>query len=128
VSLFNCKRLENLTDFINTVQEEKPADSWQEAAGSPDSMFGLGEHCKISNSKHQIPISNDQNRFGILKLGTRPQGGESKRSEDNFDHCDLFGICDLLFGIFSHSTNPILQHPMKQKNPQPYMRTAGGHD
>jgi hypothetical protein len=33
--------------------------------------------------KSQIPIFNDQNRFGIL----------------NFGHCDLFGICDLLFGI-----------------------------
>jgi hypothetical protein len=40
------------------------------------------EHCKISNSKHQItnksqiPILNDQNRFGIL----------------NFGHCYLFDI------------------------------------
>jgi len=68
------------------------------------------EHCKISNPKHQIPmksqisIFNDQNRFGILKLGTRPQGGESKRSADNFGHCDLFVICNLLFGIFTHSS------------------------
>ena len=59
------------------------------------------EYCKISNSKHQItnksqiPISNDQNRFGILKPGSRPRGGESKRSADNFDHCDLFDICYL---------------------------------
>ena len=37
--------------------------------------------------------------FGILKLGTRPQGGESKRSADNFGHCNLFDICDLRFGI-----------------------------
>jgi hypothetical protein len=56
---------------------------------------------EIPNSKHQItnksqiPILNDQNRFGILKLGTRPQGGESKRSADNFGHCYLFDICDL---------------------------------
>ena len=28
-------------------------------------------------------------RFGILKLGTRLQGGESKRSADNFGHCYL---------------------------------------
>jgi hypothetical protein len=40
------------------------------------------EHCKISNSKHQItnksqiPILNDQNRFGI----------------SNFGHCYLFDI------------------------------------
>jgi hypothetical protein len=51
---------------------------------------GVVERCKISNSKHQItnkfqiPILNYQNRFGISKLGTRPQGGESKRSADNF--------------------------------------------
>jgi hypothetical protein len=66
---------------------------------------GVVEHNKISNSKHQItnksqiPILNDQNRFAILKLGTRPQGGESKRSADNFGHCYLFDICDLGFGI-----------------------------
>jgi hypothetical protein len=81
--------------------------SRQLAGGSPDSMFGVEEYCKISNYKHQItmksqiPISNDQNTFGIL----------------NFDHCDLFEICDLLFGISSHSSNPILQHPMTQKTP-----------
>jgi hypothetical protein len=33
---------------------------------------------EITN-KFQIPILNDQNRFGIL----------------NFGHCDLFDICDL---------------------------------
>gem|GEM_PF-1817255 len=32
-----------------------------------------------------------------MKLGTRPQGGESKRRADNIGHCDL------LFGIFKHS-------------------------
>jgi hypothetical protein len=37
---------------------------------------------QITN-KSQIPISNDQNRFGIL----------------NFGHCDLFDICDLIFVI-----------------------------
>ena len=52
-------------------------------------------------------MTKTQNRFGILKLGTRPQGGESKRSADNFGHCDLFDICDLLFGIFNHSSTPI---------------------
>ncbi|PNV84997.1 MAG: hypothetical protein C0610_14085 [Desulfobacteraceae bacterium] len=31
-------------------------------------------------------------KFGILKLGTRPQGGESKRSADNFGHCYFFVI------------------------------------
>jgi hypothetical protein len=56
------------------------------------------EHCKITNSKHQItnkfqiPIPNDRNRFGIL----------------NFGHCDLFGIWDLLFGICSHPSTPML--------------------
>jgi hypothetical protein len=52
---------------------------------------------EIPNSKHQItnksqiPISNDQNRFGIL----------------NFGHCYLFDICDLGFGI---SIPPVLQN------------------
>jgi hypothetical protein len=51
---------------------------------------------KISNHKHQIinksqiPIPNDQNRFGIL----------------NFGHCDLFEICYLLFGIFGDLSTP----------------------
>jgi hypothetical protein len=75
--------------------------------------------------KYQIPILNDQNSLAILKLGTRPQGGESKRSADNFGHCDLpfdlaqggelvepFGICGLLFGIFSLSTTPVLQNSL----------------
>ena len=45
---------------------------------------------EIPNSKHQItnksqiPILNDQNRFGI----------------SNFGHCNLFDICDLIFVIF----------------------------
>jgi hypothetical protein len=57
---------------------------------------GVMEHCKISNSKHQItnkyqiPIFNDQNRFGIW----------------NFGHCDLFDIWDLGFGI---SLPPVFQ-------------------
>ena len=48
-------------------------------------------------------MTKTKNSFRILKLGTRPQGGESKRSADNFGHCDLFGICNLLFDIFGHS-------------------------
>jgi hypothetical protein len=28
----------------------------------------------------------------------------------NFGHCDLFGICDLLFGTFSLSNTPTLQY------------------
>ncbi len=64
-------------------------------------------------------MTKTQNKFRILKLGTRPQGGESKRSADNFGHCYLpfdlaqggelvepFEICDLLFGIFSCSSTP----------------------
>jgi hypothetical protein len=54
-------------------------------------------------------MTKTKNRFGILKLGPRPQGGESKQSADNFGHCYLFGICDLLFGI---SVPPILQKTM----------------
>ncbi len=53
---------------------------WQQSAGVME-WWSIG--------KYQIPILNDQNRFGILKLGTRPQGGESKRSADNFGHCYL---------------------------------------
>ena len=65
------------------------------ASGCPNGGFeghysmwesaGVVKHCKISNSKHQItnkfqiPILNDQNRFGI----------------SNFGHCGLFDICDL---------------------------------
>jgi hypothetical protein len=51
---------------------------------SPTGCWSDGVY-KIPNSKHQItnkaqiPILNDQNRFGIL----------------NFGHCDLFDICDL---------------------------------
>jgi hypothetical protein len=42
-----------------------------------------------TNLKFQYSMTKTQNRFGILKLGTHPQGGESKRSADNFGHCDL---------------------------------------
>jgi len=35
-------------------------------------------------------MTKTQNRFAIL----------------NFGHCDLFGICDLLFGIFGHPSTP----------------------
>jgi hypothetical protein len=58
-------------------------------------FWSTGVH-EIPNSKHQItnksqiPIPNDRNRFRIL----------------NFGHCYLFDICDLLFGIFSHSITP----------------------
>jgi hypothetical protein len=47
---------------------------------------------KIPNYKHQlknksqIPIFNDQDKFGISNLG----------------HCYLFDICDLDFGIYKH--------------------------
>jgi hypothetical protein len=55
-----------------------------------NAMVGVMEWCskanhEVPNFKHQItnksqiPILNDQNRFGIL----------------NFGHCDLFDICDL---------------------------------
>jgi len=70
-------------------------------------------HSKIPNPKHQItnksqiPISKHKGLFGILKLGIRPQGGESKRSADNFGRCDLFGICYLLFGNSGYSVTPV---------------------
>jgi len=62
-----------------------------------------------TNLKFQYSMTKTKNRFGILKLGPRPQGGESKRSADNFGHCYLFDICDLLFGIY---IPPILQKAM----------------
>jgi len=76
------------------------------------------EHCKISNSKHQIPtksqipIFNDKNRFGIF----------------NFGHCDLFEICYLLFGIFGDSSTPVLQNSSQSLPAKPLssdLRMAG---
>jgi len=43
-----------------------------------------------ANLKFQYSMTKTQNRFGI----------------SNFGHCDLFDICDLLFGIFNHSSTP----------------------
>ena len=57
---------------------------------------GVVEHRKISNfkrqitNKSQIPIINDQNRFGISNLG----------------YCNLFDICDLEFLISYHANTP----------------------
>ena len=76
-------------------------------AGKDCELFWSTGVYEIPNSKHQItnksqiPISNDRNRFVILKLGTRLQGGESKRSADNFGHCYLFDIYDLEFLVTS---------------------------
>ena len=39
--------------------------------------------------------------FGNLKPGTRPKGGESKRSGDNFGHFTLFRISDFVLRIYS---------------------------
>ena len=49
-------------------------------------------------------MTKTKDRFGILKLGTRPQGGESKRSADNFGHCYLFDIWDLEFLLLHYSS------------------------
>jgi len=73
---------------------------------------------KISKSKHQIP-----NKFQIFTLwnpafgrfarGEIPQGRYSMTKTQNrfgisnFAHCDFFGICNLLFVIFTHSNMPI---------------------
>ncbi|MGW8223079.1 MAG: hypothetical protein ACWGP1_13105, partial [Syntrophobacteria bacterium] len=59
----------------------------------------IWSNAALQNIKFQYSRTKTKNRFKILKLGTLPQGGESKRSADNFGHCDLFDICDLLFGI-----------------------------
>ncbi len=54
---------------------------------------------EIQNSKpfHHLIKENSKSFLviGILKLGTRPQGGESNRRADNFGNCDLFVMCDL---------------------------------
>ena len=52
-------------------------------------------------------MTKTRNRFGILKLGPRPQGGESKRSADNFGHCYLFVICDLEFLFLQYSSQSL---------------------
>jgi len=63
---------------------------------------GVVEQCELmksqtpstklqTNLKFQYSMTKTQNRFGI----------------SNFGHCDLFDICDLLFGIFNHSSTPI---------------------
>jgi hypothetical protein len=66
------------------------------------------------NLKFQYSMTKTRNRFRILKLGTRPQGGESKRSADNFGHCDLFDICDLRFGIYDTPTDSRMwERPLK---------------
>jgi hypothetical protein len=84
-------------------------------AGNSNKLW-VNSQLEIPNPKHQItnksqiPIFNDPNLFGILffemmlgfwilKLGTRLQGGESKRSADNFGHWDLFVIWVLWFVI-----------------------------
>jgi hypothetical protein len=62
------------------------------------SSFGILESMKSQtpstklqkNLKFQYSMTKTQNRFGI----------------SNFGHCDLFDICDLLFGIFNHSSTP----------------------
>jgi len=62
---------------------------------------GVVEQCELmksqtpstklqTNLKFQYSMTKTQNRFGI----------------SNFGHCDLFDICDLLFGIFNHSSTP----------------------
>ena len=43
-----------------------------------------------TNFKFQYSMTKTRNRFGI----------------SNFGHCDLFDICNLLFGIFNHSSTP----------------------
>jgi hypothetical protein len=66
------------------------------------SCFGVVKYCKISNLKHQttnksqIPIPNDQKKFGIL----------------NFGHCDLFDVCGLLFGILG---GPVFQQTTEKR-------------
>jgi hypothetical protein len=62
-----------------------------------------------TNLKFQYSMTKTQNRFEISKLGTRPQGGESKRRANNFGHCDLFGIFDSEFLFLQYSSVPAEQ-------------------
>ena len=65
---------------------------------------------------------------GVMKLqtpstkpGPRPKGGESKRSADNFGHCDLFDICDLEFLVtlvLQNSSPSLLAEPSDFDLPQ----------
>ena len=45
-------------------------------------------------------MTKTQNLFGI----------------SNFGHCDLFGICNLLFGIFTPPNTPGLQYYMNPRH------------
>jgi hypothetical protein len=71
------------------VENEKRLEKWS---------IGVRHTYEISSSKHQItnksqiPILNDQNRFGIW----------------NFGHWDLFEICDLEFLFLQYSKKPRL--------------------
>ena len=56
--------------------------------------------------KSQIPSTKLQTNFKFQYQMT-----ETKSGILNFGHCDLFDICDLLFGIFGHSNTPTLQGP-----------------
>jgi len=84
--LFGIAGLDRLTRIYHKITKYQITST--KPGPRPEGGDSEGE---ITN-KSQIPILNDQNRFGILKLGTRPQGGESKRSADNFGHCYLFDI------------------------------------
>jgi len=84
--LFGIAGLDRLTRIYHKINKYQITST--KPGPRPEGGDSEGE---ITN-KSQIPILNHQNRFGILKLGTRPQGGESKRSADNFGHCYLFDI------------------------------------
>jgi len=54
------------------------------------------EKLEISNFKHQIT-----NKFQIYNIQISNKIKRQLFGILNFGHCDLFGICDLLFEIFN---------------------------
>jgi hypothetical protein len=64
----------------------------RQSAGMMEAMKSQTPSTKLqTNLKFQYSMTKTQNRFGI----------------SNFGHCDLFDICDLLFGI---SIPPVFQY------------------
>jgi hypothetical protein len=63
-------------------------------------MWDLLEWWSIA--KYQIPSTKLQTNFKFQYSMTKTK---NKFGISNFGHCDLFDICDLLFGISSHSSD-----------------------
>ena len=74
----------------------------RQSAGVMESMKSQTPSTKLqTNLKFQYSMTKTKNRFGI----------------SNFGHCDLFDICDLLFGI---SIPPVLQNSSQSLPAKPF--------